>query len=468
MDQIDSAGRSLPFYAVMPTMALAVLLLGVLLTRTNSAAARYVIFAVWLRLVMSALHEFTFDKSPIGLSWNALASIGIVGLSAFVLRRRSLFDITLIPIYPIVLVMVASGVYNHQLGPMLTSVTKFLYLAALTLAIWDALEDIGPERLLRYLFFPFLVPLTLQLLSVVLGASAGEDERSTSYIGGYNHEAVFSVCLLAAVLTLSLAPKMSMRIKALLVGYGLLAIILANYRTAILAAAPLVAFSLMSDAARRFIPAQRPLIVLLGGMSIIGALIVGASLGQDRFADFGVAMREGTDLIRPVGEFSADDERIMSGRPYIWSGYLYAWWEGSPLRKLIGFGPETWTTVFQTYAHNTVVSAIYEVGILGTAALLLLWIWMLGLACLAPSEVRARLLAAHLAFFILNMATMPMWQIEGMIYYGILCGFSGFYAAQRRHRTRDDSSRKTKWPGDTERSDLAGIPVTMHPEPDLR
>lgn len=451
MDEIDSAGRSLPLYAMAPALALALLLLIVLLTRIRSAAARYVVFAVWLRLVMAALHEFTFDRSPLGLSWNALASVGVVGMSALVLRRRSLLDITLIPIYPIVLVIIASGMFNHQPALMLTSLTKFLYLAALSLAIWDALEDIGAERLLSHLIFPFLVPLVLQALSIALGVSAGESERMTSYIGGYNHEAVFSVCLLAALLTLCLMPKISIRLKAALVGYCVIAILLANYRTAILAAAPLVALSLMSDAARRFVPSQRPLIVLLGALAVVGSLIVAASLGQDRFSDVSVAISEGTDLIRPVGEFSPDDKRVMSGRPFIWSGYLYGWWNGSSMQKLIGFGPETWTLVFVTYAHNTVVSTIFEMGILGTAALLFLWVWMLWLACLAPTDVRPRLIAAHVSFFILNMATMPMWQIEGMIYYGILCGFSGYYASQRLRSRLNDKARPPHWIDDAER-----------------
>jgi hypothetical protein len=41
---------------------------------------------------------------------------------------------------------------------------------------------------------------------------------------------------------------------------------------------------------------------------------------------------------------------------------------------------------------------------------------------------RGRLLAAHFSFFLLNMATMPHWMIEGDLLYGIICGYTLFLA----------------------------------------
>jgi len=40
-------------------------------------------------------------------------------------------------------------------------------------------------------------------------------------------------------------------------------------------------------------------------------------------------------------------------------------------------------------------------------------------------------MAAHFSFFILNMATMPMWMIEGMIFYALIVGLSVHYAKER-------------------------------------
>lgn len=425
MDELQAASKSLPFYALGPAVLVATILLLLLLVRTSSAAGRFLIFAIWLRLILQALHEFSFESSPLGMSWNAVASVCIVALSGFVIRRRSLFDMVLLPIYVIMVIMVISGIANGQVGMMITSVTKYAYLAVLILAAQDAFEDLGPKKLLRLLILPFMIPVLLQLLSLALGVAAGEDDRSTSFIGGFNHESVFSVCLLGALLVVSLAP-MTVRLRLVLIAYGLAAIFLANYRTAVLAAVPLVAITLLSDVARRFISTHRPVVTMLGVLVVGVAIFTGAMLGQERFAEFGMAAQQGTDLIRPANEYSAADQNFLSGRPYIWSLYLDAWWAGSPGQMLIGFGPDTWTFDFKTYAHNTLVSTIYEMGIAGLAAMIFLWVWMARIAYLARGEFRMRLLGAHLSFFILNMATMPMWQIEGMIFYGLLCGFGAY------------------------------------------
>jgi hypothetical protein len=38
--------------------------------------------------------------------------------------------------------------------------------------------------------------------------------------------------------------------------------------------------------------------------------------------------------------------------------------------------------------------------------------------------VRGQLVCTHVGFILLNMATMPFWMIEGLIFYGLLCGYT--------------------------------------------
>jgi len=196
---------------------------------------------------------------------------------------------------------------------------------------------------------------------------------------------------------------------------------------------PLVGAALLVVGPSRFVPRQRS--IVLGAVLLVATATVslGAIAERDRFADIGFAISRGTSLIKPPGTFSTEERRTMSGRPAIWSQYLYAWYDGSPVRKMIGFGPETWGKAFRLYAHNTLVSTLYEIGVMGVFATLFLWGWMLALALMARGSPILVLAAAHLGFFILNMATMPMWMIEGMIYYGLLCGYT-VYAYQRRRR----------------------------------
>ncbi|MGJ3628283.1 hypothetical protein AB5I41_17415 [Sphingomonas sp. MMS24-JH45] len=65
------------------------------------------------------------------------------------------------------------------------------------------------------------------------------------------------------------------------------------------------------------------------------------------------------------------------------------------------------------------MGALYETGLLGMFGILVIWSGTLMLARLAGAGPRLELVAAHVSFFLLNMATMPMWLIEGMIFYWI-------------------------------------------------
>jgi hypothetical protein len=68
------------------------------------------------------------------------------------------------------------------------------------------------------------------------------------------------------------------------------------------------------------------------------------------------------------------------------------------------------------------------------------------------------LIAAHLSFFFLNMATMPLWQIEGLILYGLLWGFTMDRVAQaKRHRLGLVHRRRRAEPI-AQRLSLAGTP----------
>ena len=150
---------------------------------------------------------------------------------------------------------------------------------------------------------------------------------------------------------------------------------------------------------------------------------------QDRFSDLG-AITQGASLIRPPQTFSWSERRELSSRPYIWSAYIYAYAEASPMQKLIGLGPDSWEGKMENYAHNTLISFLYELGLAGVAAILLLWATMFRLAWSADRKSRALLIGGHLSFLVLNLATMAHWQVEGNILYGVLCGYT---VAKARH-----------------------------------
>jgi hypothetical protein len=73
------------------------------------------------------------------------------------------------------------------------------------------------------------------------------------------------------------------------------------------------------------------------------------------------------------------------------------------------------------------VGTVYELGLVGVLGMLSLWLTMLWVAINAKGE-RLMLIAAHASFLLLNMATMPFWQLEGLGLYGFLCGYTMYRA----------------------------------------
>lgn len=428
MDDMAKLGDALPIYALGPIILIAVIMVIVLLWKTKSAAARFLIVALAARPILSSLHEVTFDPSPLGLSWNALGSIGVFAAGALIVRRRSWFSAAFIPFYPIVALLVLSAYLNAQVPSAVAVLIKYGYLFVIILATVDALQDLGPQKLFNRALFPLSIPIVMQVLALATGTKKiTPQDSSVSYLGGFYHEAAFSMLLCASLLVVCISPQMAFRKRLTWLVVLSVALLLANYRTAIIAMIPLLGLTVFIDTCRKFIPKQRAFVALCM-IIVLGGVAVGAKgLSGDRLAELNPANSSSTFVIKPPNEFSPAEQRVMSGRPYIWSGYVYAWKQGGSVQQVVGFGPESWDGVMSVYAHNTLVSYLYELGIFGVIALLFLWIWFLLLSLYASGVASIRLFGAHMSFIILNMSTMPMWMIDGLIYYGLVCGATVFY-----------------------------------------
>jgi len=165
-------------------------------------------------------------------------------------------------------------------------------------------------------------------------------------------------------------------------------------------------------------------LVLLGFTA--AAAIAGAWVMRDKFADLNVVLSDPGSLIKPQAQYTPEEKRLLSARPWIWAGYIDAYLNGGIKNLVLGFGPNAWVGKFPVYAHNTLVGTLYEYGIAGVMAMLVLWSWMFICVLRVKHGPKGKLLAAHASFLLLNMATMPHWTIEGNLLYGIICGYT-FY-----------------------------------------
>ncbi|WP_423603300.1 hypothetical protein [Sphingomonas sp. MS122] len=421
---------------LVPVTVLLLVPLVIAARRAGSAAGTFVVVALWLRYIAGAYHLYMFKPLAGGLSGNALLSIGVTAFGLlFVVRPANLALKWLLPVYALVVLALVSATLNGDPAGGVNMGVKYAYMTVIVIAVFQALRCDPEARFLSWAMVSFLPLLVFQALSLALHLPKGsEDGDGVVWVGGYNHEAAFSVAMMTGFLVGCFARSAPRVVRVAFLAATFIGILLAGYRTTILAFVPLALATLLSGLTLSVRRDQR------GSMAVtavvVGVLLVsvGVLLYSTKFADLGAFLSDPAGLIKSPRDFDYLERRVMSARPLIWSSYIYAWAEGTPLQHLFGFGPESWEGLFKVYPHNTLVGTLYELGWFGVAAMITLWTVMFVAAAASRGE-RFKLVAAHFAFFLLNMATMPFWQVEGLAMYGLLCGYT-IYAARAAARPR--------------------------------
>lgn len=422
---IEASTRLLPSAALYPGAALGVLMLAYALTRTPHATGRFLIAIVWLRYMMQQFPDVTHPPDFGGFSLNALASLIVCSLGLLVVHRRLKVVARLPVVLTLLAAIVLSGAVNGAYAGTAETLLKWGYFFIVALCLYDCIVRDGDARILGPLLWAFAPALLLQAAAIAIGAGKGSEADGTlSFVGGFSHEAAFSIVLVTCFAVASLAPRLNPALRTVLLTACVIGIFAANYRTALVALAPLAAGYAVFAAARSFTSRQRMLVAGSAVIGAVGAIVLASWALQERMADLSVAMSNDA-LLKPPGEFNHSERALLSGRIYLWSTYLHAYLAGDDIRLLIGFGPDSWVGLFSTYAHNTVISYLYEFGLIGAALIVTTWLAMLWRTRLIGDPwLRGQVVFAHLGFIILNFATMPFWQIEGLIFYGLLSGYT--------------------------------------------
>lgn len=431
-DRITALGPPLP----LPALIIGTLLTGVLILlaarRIGNASGAYVAAATWFRYIVSAF-QATATTMVGPFSIIALTSLGMFGGGLMLVRPRLLALKFLTPIYVMCAVVIISGAINLDFVGTVNVLVKYGFIVVITLLSFQALMATPDGRFTRLLLFAFAPLILFQAIGIPLGVvKSGENDGSVSYIGGYGHEATFSVMLVTMLVGVALTTKINPLVKFGAVGAAMVGIYLANYRTSMLAILPLLAVLLGLTPASKFAKRDRPFVT--AAFMLLACIVFGvAQLAlADRFADIGATSTEGVNLFKPPEQYTVAEGRILSGRPVIWSMFITAWWQSGWVQHIIGLGPESWSDHFRVYAHNTLVCSLYEYGPVGVVAMLYLWLSMLAAAFRVRHPQRNVVIGAHISFIVLNMATQPMWMLEGNILYGLLCGYTLFLLHQKQ------------------------------------
>ncbi|MGB3721393.1 MAG: hypothetical protein WA979_01070 [Pacificimonas sp.] len=435
-DGANTFAPPLPLAALGPGLLCSLGLLWILLHRIQGRATPFLIAAIMLRVLFDAAPAYSIRPLVAGLTANALLSVATAGIGFLLIDRRLLALRALWPLYLLVFAIVLSAALNGPDAAALQVLVKMAYFAVLTLTALQAFQENGAALTMKLVAAAFAPALLFLLLSLATGtANESPTDGSRAFIGGFNHESIFSLVLAAMLLALCFATDMrrGLRLLAMIAVIGGLA--LANYRTVIIGLAPLLLIetfaAIMTSMPRR----QRALPLLAAfGLFAIGAGTILIDPGE-RFEAAVDMVTNPAELIRPPEQFTLEERRFASARAYVWSQYWYGFTGGTTAEKTFGNGADSWEGQFKVYAQNTFLSYLYEFGIFGTVAVMLLLIGMAFPAFAARGLMKWRLLAAHAGFLLVNLSTMPFWIIEGLIFYALLFALSLHYGQRGRTST---------------------------------
>ena len=382
----------------------------------------FAICAIWLRFFLSAFHTITYPSLVAGFSINALGSIGVAGLGLLLIPTAVFTLRKLFPYYLFFAAIAASGIVNFEIPGTINVLVKWCYFLVLSGALFLSIRMQGHSETFRKLAVAFVMPVTLQVLSLLLGeVKATEADGSASYIGGYNHEAAFSMIIASFVFVIGLTERGSIRFRSTLFTLAVVLLMLVNYRTAMLAVLPIVAVFYYNLIEQRIRPSQKVSVMTLVTMVIILSFMAVSISMRERFADVGTLISNLDLVLKAPIYFSEAEKDIMSARVYIWSLYINAFVNADLLNQVFGFGPGAWSKAFDLYAHNTFVSYLYEYGVIGLSLFILLCLSIvLQAVSISDQGLKKLLLLSFIGFLTMNMATMPLWNIEGLIFFSLI------------------------------------------------
>lgn len=393
-------------------------------TNVRSGVLTFLAFAIWLRFFLSAFHGVTFSPIVAGLSINALSSIGIVGIGILFLPLKVFLLKKMLPIYVFLLAIVVSGFFNLVIIDLINVIIKWCYFIVLASCMLLSIRSLGLNTTLGVIIKAFTMPVSLLILSILLGeAKAAENDGSTSYVGGYSHEAAFSMVIVSFSLVCALVGQTTVKFRTLLFFVSVALLVFINYRTSMLTVLPLVVVFIISGTSAKVNAKYRvPILSLFSALCILGVFIL-SSLFGDRFMDIGTVFNNWDTLIKAPVYFSEVEQDLFSARVYLWSQYVYEWYQSDFFHQLLGYGPESWNGKFTKYAHNTYISYLYEYGLIGTSC-------FFGMLILIAREMfrlndmilKSKLIGCFFGYLIMNIATMPLWNIEGLITLSLLVG----------------------------------------------
>jgi len=389
---------------------------------------KFVFWLVFTRLILAAFHNYTYVQYVGSFSIISFYSILMVVLSFFYLlinNKKVIINNKFSTIKFIIILMVISAILNNKILSSIPSIIKWVFLLQFITILIMSMEINGVVKVLKAVFLAYSYPVMLLILSVLVGESKGsESDGSTSYIGGYYHEAVFSIIVFtSSILYLSIKlidKKINYYNIILIILVFTTLLLLINYRTTLIASVFAFVFILYSQYEKQdYI--RKILYLFFAFLFVVFMSIYDLSNIIERFMDIPKVIINISELFNYPEYYTREEKKLFSGRIYIWSNYVSEAIGGTEIQFFIGQGMDSWKSVFLKYAHNTFISFFYELGIFGVSVLFLCFISIYKkIFNIKEKILRTCILGYFISFVFLNLGTMPMWQMEGIMLFAIL------------------------------------------------
>jgi O-Antigen ligase len=349
-----------------------------------------------------------------------LVAVTLVDLRLYQLRYA-------LPIYGLISIIVLSGLINGLYFDMIEFAMRYIYMVALALLLFRAIRLYGVDPILRGILCALSPIVVLQYAAIPLGiVKIGKEDASLSYIATYFHEGPYSQLALGFLIVVSLIRWRNPGHGVLLAGVGLASLLLANYRTTILGALPVLAVGVAVAGRRLATASALSILAPLGLVLGVGLAVFHEAILPTRFSDIGQIGNVTALAFEAPVVFTREDREFFNYRVFLWSNYIHSYLDADIYKKLVGFGPASWqyTGFFKImYAHNTFLSWLYQFGVIGLAAMFGTLAYNLRLA--ASSYDRGfslRLVACLIGYYLISLAAEPLYAMEGVLMHAILFG----------------------------------------------
>ena len=420
------------WHAIVVTAYIAsLLLLTPRLLAFRDVSTVFVLLAIWSRYLLAGLHEHTYQSFFAGFSFIALHSILAVAVGLLLVPPRLYLRPFLAVFYLLLFLIIFTGVVHSIFMGMVDLLTRWLFFLVVALLLFRAMLKAGVQPVLHSVLVISVTPLALQFIGITLGVGTPGQDGNQAYIAGYFHGGLFSQMLMTCLFTSILIKWRRQWISFLFLSLCSLGVILANYRTSVIASSPAVIVHISAIFAHEKMAQLRPLIAISIVISAFALIVFSSGNVPERFEDVPHVLTNAHTLIKPPHEYTWEERKLFTGRVYVWSLYVDAWIHGDTINHILGFGPEAYKRAGLKDAHNDLVAFLYAFGIVGVVVFFAIFASQ-ALVVLRVKEfmLSMRLLACLVGYFLINMATGGMGGIEALILFAVLSATTWAYAEE--------------------------------------